>query len=297
MAADGVAARSSAQPYPLLQAAARRARQRTRFSAGTPELQPLTGKGGKVSGRRSAQAAPRRSRATAQREGSGRRRGPLQRPTLPKPYPLLVVPANEPDSRPERQPLTGKCGKVSGRGSAQAAPRRSRAPGATGRQRSTSQRPLQRPPHFPNPPPASPPQSEDLVACPPARAGRSVSFEERGKSFFRRASGAPPRLSVPFGRPFDLPFFQLTGRARRAADAPHEGLAPPPSRRVSVETRFQSHAQPCRLGSGKPVAVFAVAGFRPQNLRCASTRVRSCTTHCTAPALHCSLQFAHPACP
>ena len=222
MAADGVAARSSAQPYPLLQAAARRARQRTRFSAGTPELQPLTGKGGKVSGRRSAQAAPRRSRATAQREGSGRRRGPLQRPTLPKPYPLLVVPANEPDSRPERQPLTGKCGKVSGRGSAQAAPRRSRAPGATGRQRSTSQRPLQRPPHFPNPPPASPPQSEDLVACPPARAGRSVSFEERGKSFFRRASGAPPRLSVPFGRPFDLPFFQLTGRARRAAARPDD---------------------------------------------------------------------------
>jgi hypothetical protein len=48
-----------------------------------PERQPLTGKGEKVSGRRSAQAVPRRSRAHAQQQGRGRRRGALQRPTLP----------------------------------------------------------------------------------------------------------------------------------------------------------------------------------------------------------------------
>ena len=60
-----------------------------------------------------------------------RRRGALQRP---KPYPLLAAAQpgsrNGPGSRPERQPLTGKGGKVSGRRSARAAPRRPRAPGA-----------------------------------------------------------------------------------------------------------------------------------------------------------------------
>ena len=40
-----------------------------------PELQPLTGKGEESAGRRSVQAASRRSRAPAQQEGSGRRRG------------------------------------------------------------------------------------------------------------------------------------------------------------------------------------------------------------------------------
>jgi hypothetical protein len=182
-----------------------------------PERQSLTGKGGKVSERRSAQAAPRRPRAPAPQEASGRRRGALE---CPKPYPPLAAAQpgsrNGPDSRPKRQPLTGRGGKVSGRRSAQAAPRRSRAPGAAGSQWSTSQRPLQRlSPFPPNPPPASPPQSEDLAACPPARAlgGRRVVLKSVGRAWvFGRASGAPPRPSVPFGRP---PFF-LTGRARAA---------------------------------------------------------------------------------
>ena len=50
----------------------------------------------------------------------------------PKPYPLLAAAQpgsrNEPDSRPELQPLTGKLEESAGRRSVQAAPRRSRAP-------------------------------------------------------------------------------------------------------------------------------------------------------------------------
>ena len=106
-----------------------------------PELQSLTGKGEESAGRRSAQAAPRRSRAPAQQEGSGRRRGA---PPAPKPYPLLAAAQpgsrNEPDSRPERQPLTGKGGRSIREevGTSRSSPPTSAR--TAGRQRSTSRR-------------------------------------------------------------------------------------------------------------------------------------------------------------
>ena len=77
MAAVDVATPSSAPfPYPLLAAAQPGSRNEP---GSRPERQPLTGKGEKVSVRGSAQAAPRRSRRPAQRDGGGRRRGALQR--------------------------------------------------------------------------------------------------------------------------------------------------------------------------------------------------------------------------
>ena len=87
--ADGVAAPSSAQTLPT----ASRCPPGSRNEPGSrPELQPLTGKGEESAGRRSAQAAPRRSRAPVQREGSGRRL------IAPAPYPThcLAVPAFQP---------------------------------------------------------------------------------------------------------------------------------------------------------------------------------------------------------
>ena len=128
--------------------------------------------------------------------------------------------ATRPNSRPERQPLTGRGEKVSGRRSAQAAPRRSRAPGAAGRPAVDVATPSSAPlPISPNPPPASPPQSEDLAACPPARAlGAACRFEERGfPACIRCASSAVGALRT-------AAFFLDRARARRAADALREGL-------------------------------------------------------------------------
>jgi hypothetical protein len=102
------------------------------------ELQPLTGKVEESAGKRSVQAAPRRSRASAQQEASGRRRGALQRPTLPTASRCPPGSHNEPDSRPERQSSTGKGEESAGRRSARAAPCRSRATtqrGCSGRRR------------------------------------------------------------------------------------------------------------------------------------------------------------------
>ena len=85
--------------------------------------------GGSVSGRRAAQAAPRRSRAPG---AAGRQRSTSRRASsAPKPYPLLAAgqpgSRNESGLRQERQSLTGKVEESAGRRSAQAAPRRSRA--------------------------------------------------------------------------------------------------------------------------------------------------------------------------
>ena len=122
-----VAARPSAQPYPLPNHACLAAATRPNSR---PELQPLTGKGEEVSGRRSIQAAPRRLRAPAQH---GTQRSTSRRaPSAPLPYPLpnhaCLAAATRPNSRPELRPLTGKGEEVSGRRSIQAAPRRARAP-------------------------------------------------------------------------------------------------------------------------------------------------------------------------
>ena len=68
------------KPYPLLAAAQPGSRNEP---DSRPELQSLTGKGEESAGRKSAQAAPRPSRAPVQRDGSGRRRSALRRPTLP----------------------------------------------------------------------------------------------------------------------------------------------------------------------------------------------------------------------
>ena len=65
------------KPYPLLAAAQPGSRNEP---DSRPERQSLTGKGEESAGRKSAQAAPRRSRAPAQRDGSGRRRSALRRP-------------------------------------------------------------------------------------------------------------------------------------------------------------------------------------------------------------------------
>ena len=131
------------KPYPLVAAGQPGSRNE---SGSRRERQPLTGKVKESAGRRSAQAAPRRSRAPAQRGCSGRRRNALQRP---KPCPLLAAaqpgqPQRARCSRPELQPLTGKLEESAGRRSVQAAPRGSRAPaqrGGGGRRRNASPAP------------------------------------------------------------------------------------------------------------------------------------------------------------
>ena len=85
-------------------------------------MRTLAGKVEESAGRTSVQAGPRRSRAPAQQQTSGRRHSAL--PTHCPPGSR-----NPPTSRPEVQTLAGKVEESAGRTSVQAGPRRSRAHG------------------------------------------------------------------------------------------------------------------------------------------------------------------------
>ena len=80
-----------------------------------------------------------------------------------------------------------------------------------------------------------------------------------------------------------------------ACPQPHNCMAHPAPHTTSRDARIHppgNGSHPCAS-----LRVCSALAFRPPVHRTSVQPRRSCTTHCTAPALHCSLQFAHPACP
>ena len=134
-------ASSAPKPYPLL-ATARLSAATIRFAAGTATFNRESRRISREEVGTSC-FSPLASARAAGTQRSTSHRSPA--PCLPTAWPFPPFSRNEPDSRPELQPLTGKVEESAGRRSVQAAPRRSRAPaqrGGGGRRRSALQRPL-----------------------------------------------------------------------------------------------------------------------------------------------------------
>ena len=189
-----------------------------------PNVQTLAGKVEESAGRTSVQAGPRRSRAPAQQQTSGRRHSAL--PTHCPPGSR-----NPPTSRPEVQTLAGKVEESAGRTSVQAGPRRSHASAqqeTSGPRHSALQRPC--PPTAPagsRNPPTSRPEMQTLAGKVAESAGRTsvragprrsrAPAQQETSGPRHSALQRPARLAAATHRPHSQKVQTLAGKVAESA--------------------------------------------------------------------------------
>ena len=176
--------------------------QRTRFAAGTATFNRESRRISREEVGTSCSAPLVRARAAGTQRSTSHR-SPAH--CLPTAWPFPPFSRNEPDSRPELQPLTGKVEESAGRRSVQAAPRRSRAPAPRdggGRRRNALQRSIGNP--------SARVRATDAASGGLAAAQRLCRVVQRGQP--RPQGGEHPTVAIG---PNSWPKGQRSARARR----------------------------------------------------------------------------------
>ena len=135
--------------------------------------------------------------------------------------------------------------------------------------------------------------------------GQRVVLKSVGRVGFRRASGAPPRLSVPFGRPpfslfFDRTRAALGRRARTRGSGPQSRRMPPASSGLALESQlliFRPLVTPRPQTCGCAATThFFGSKARPRPARRSHAHTRGCGGGRDRPRSACGLpSLPHPA--